>query len=140
MFVIDRYRTRDFIGNYIAVDSRFGKLNPFSLIEYPRSYPLIYNDRIYYLKDEEERDFVMRNPKSLLQNDAIPQDVKSTPIIFLMGKTKSGKSTLAESIRDKFGFKVISIEEIMTDFIKQHEDSEIRSILHDVQNGKCLSD
>lgn len=118
MFVIDRYRTRDFIGNYIAVDSRFGKLNPFSLIEYPRSYPLIYNDRIYYLKDEEERDFVMRNPKSLLQNDAIPQDVKSTPIIFLMGKTKSGKSTLAESIRDKFGFKVISIEEIMTDFIK----------------------
>lgn len=55
MLPIERHRAKDFINNYIAVDSRFGKLNPYTLIEYPKSYPLIYNDRIYYLKDEEER-------------------------------------------------------------------------------------
>lgn len=82
----------------------------------------------------------MRNPKTLLQNEAIPQDVKTTPIIFVIGKTKSGKSTLAENIREKFGFKVINIEDIMADFIKEHEDSEVRAIIHDVQNGKCLND
>ena len=55
MMVIDRFRVRDFLNNYIAAESRFGKLNPYTLVEVPKPYPLIYNDRIYYLKDEEER-------------------------------------------------------------------------------------
>jgi len=71
---------------------------------------LIYKDRIYYLNDEEERDYVMRNPKSLNQNQAIPKDVKFTPILFIIGKPKTGKTTLAKNIRDKYGFKIISIE------------------------------
>ena len=37
----------------------------------------------------------MRNPKTLQQNQAIPKDIKFTPIIFVTGKTKSGKTTLA---------------------------------------------
>jgi hypothetical protein len=37
-------------------------------MENPKPYPLIYRDRIYYLKDEEERDFVIRNPKTLEQS------------------------------------------------------------------------
>lgn len=53
MLVVERHRVKDFINNFIAADSRFGKLNPYSLIEYPKSYPLIYRERIYYLKDEE---------------------------------------------------------------------------------------
>jgi polynucleotide 5'-kinase involved in rRNA processing len=55
----------------------------------------------------------MRNPKSLEQNEAIPRDVKFVPIIFVVGKTKTGKSTLACNLRDKFGFKIIRIEEIV---------------------------
>lgn len=99
MLVIDRYRVKDFLNHYIATESRFGKLNPYTLNQYPRPYPLIYNDRIYYLKDEEQRQNAMRNPKSLLQNEAIPKDVKTTPIVFIHGKTKSGKSTLAQKIK-----------------------------------------
>lgn len=53
MLPIERHRAKDFLTHYIAADSRFGKLNPYSLIENPRPYPLIYNDRIYYFKDEE---------------------------------------------------------------------------------------
>lgn len=99
MMLIDRFRVQDFTRNWIAIDSRFGKLNPYSLIQYPKSYPLIYKDRIYYFKDEEERQYAMRNPKTLQQNAAIPQDVKSTPSVFIIGKTKTGKTTLAEKIR-----------------------------------------
>jgi adenylate/nucleoside-diphosphate kinase len=113
MLAIDRHRVRDFLNNHVARDSRFGKLNPFTLFENAKPFPLIYKDRIYYLKDEEERDYVIRNPKSLYQNQAIPKDVKFTPILFIIGKPKSGKSTLARNIRDKYGFKLITIEEIL---------------------------
>ena len=64
-------------------------------MECPRSYPLLYKDRIYYLKDEEERDYTMRNPQLLDANQAPPKDIKSTPIVFITGKTKTGKTTLA---------------------------------------------
>jgi adenylate/nucleoside-diphosphate kinase len=109
MLAIERHRAHDFLKNYIVRDSRFGKLNPFTLFENPKPFPLIYKDRLYYLKDEEERDYVMRNPKSLQQNQSIPRDVKFTPILFVIGKPKTGKSTLARNLRDKYGFKLISL-------------------------------
>jgi polynucleotide 5'-kinase involved in rRNA processing len=55
----------------------------------------------------------MRNPKCLDQNQAVPKDVVFVPSIFIIGKTKSGKSTLSQSIRDKYGFKIITIEDII---------------------------
>ncbi len=51
MMAIERHRAKDFINNFIAIDSRFGKLNPYNLLENPKPYPFIYKDRIYYLKD-----------------------------------------------------------------------------------------
>jgi hypothetical protein len=53
MLPIERHRVDHFLNNFIVSDSRFGKLNPLSLIQNPKPYPLIYKDRIYYLKDEE---------------------------------------------------------------------------------------
>ena len=140
MMTIERHRVKDFLNNYIVSDSRFGKLNPYTLIENPRPYPLVYRDRIYYFKDEEERDFAMRNPKSLEQNQAIPKDVKSTPVVYIIGKTKTGKSSLAQKIKEKFGFKILNIEEMLTEFVKEHEDADVRNIISEVKGGKCLSD
>lgn len=51
MLAIERHRVNDFINNYIVSESRFGKLNPYTLMENPKPYPLIYKDRIYYLRD-----------------------------------------------------------------------------------------
>jgi hypothetical protein len=53
MLAIERHRANDFLNNYIVSDSRFGKFNPFTLMENPKPFPLIYKDRIYYFKDEE---------------------------------------------------------------------------------------
>lgn len=53
MLAIERHRVNDFLNNYIVSESRFGKLNPFTLMENPKPFPLIYKDRIYYFKDEE---------------------------------------------------------------------------------------
>lgn len=82
-------------------------------MENPKPYPLLYKDRIYYLRDEEERDLAIRNPATLLQNQPIPRDVKFVPIVFVIGKTKSGKSTLALNLQEKYGFKIITLEQIM---------------------------
>ena len=32
------------------------------------------------------------------------------------------------------------MEEIITEFVKEHEDFDIKAIVSDVQSGKCLSD
>lgn len=109
MLPIDRFRVNHFLANHIVPESRFGKLNPFTLMEVPKPYPLIYRDRIYYLQDEEERDHVMRNPKILSQNEAIPQDVKFVPSIAILGKTKTGKTTLAANLSQKYGFTIINL-------------------------------
>lgn len=53
MLPIERHRVPDFVNNFITQESRFGKLNPFTFVKDLRPAPLIYNDRIYYLKDEE---------------------------------------------------------------------------------------
>ncbi len=53
MLSLDRQRIPHFLNNYIASESRFAKLNPFTLMENPKPYPLLYKDRIYYLRDEE---------------------------------------------------------------------------------------
>ena len=110
MLAIDRFRVNDFLSHHVAEDSRFGKLNPFSLMEVPRPYPLIYRDRIYYLRDEEERESVIKNPRTLEQNSPPPSDVRSVPSIFIIGHNKTGKTTLAHNLRDKYGFKVINLQ------------------------------
>lgn len=65
MLAIERHRIPDFLNNFIVQDSRFGKVNPFTLTKNIFSFPLIYNERVYYLKDEDERDAVMKNANLL---------------------------------------------------------------------------
>ena len=53
MLPVGRERVGDFLKNFVAKESRFGSVNPISLVKDVRPCPLIYNDRVYYLKDEE---------------------------------------------------------------------------------------
>jgi GTP-binding protein EngB required for normal cell division len=73
------------------------------------SYPLIYNQRIYYLNTEEERDRVMRNPKMLEMNQSVPNDVRVIPSVAVIGLTKTGKSSLVDSVSSKLGLVKLSL-------------------------------
>ena len=78
-----------------------------------QSYPLIYNDRIYYLNDEEERDRVMRNPKLLEANSAVPNDIKIVPSAAVIGLPKTGKTTLSTSLSKRLGMIKLSLQSIV---------------------------
>lgn len=68
------------------------------MIKDVRAWPLIYNDRVYYLKDEEERDRVIKNPSILLGNRPVPLDVQTPVSVVVIGKAKTGKTTLARTL------------------------------------------
>jgi hypothetical protein len=53
MLAVGRERVGEFLKNFVAKESRFGRVNAISLVRDARPCPLIYNDRVYYLRDEE---------------------------------------------------------------------------------------
>lgn len=89
------------------------------------SYPLIYNDRIYYLNDEEERERVMRNPQLLQNNQSVPDDIKIVPSASVMGMPKTGKTTLADSLSKRLGLVKLSLQNIVEEFCIEHKDKKI---------------
>ncbi len=58
----------------------------------------------------------------------------------MIGKAKTGKTTLARTIADKLGLVYVSFAEIVTSFVQEHQDVEILHILNDLKLGKILSD
>lgn len=55
----------------------------------------------------------MRNPKILETNESVPTDIKIVPTISVIGETKTGKTTLAESLHKKMGLIKLSIQNIV---------------------------
>lgn len=50
----------------------------------------------------------MKNANILTQNKPVPLDVLSAPKIFVIGKPKSGKTTLSQALCQKLGLVYIS--------------------------------
>lgn len=65
-------------------------------IPHNRDFPLIYRNRVYYFQSSEERDKVANLPLHYLKASTVPTDVIIKPVIFVVGKPKSGKSTIAK--------------------------------------------
>lgn len=110
---INPERVPSFLDNYIVKESRFGKLNPLTLMRPPKPLPLLYNGRLYYLDDEDQRDAVMDNVSLLTTNSPIPRDVHVTPVVFIIGKPKVGKGSLAKLISKKLGLVIIKVKHIV---------------------------
>ena len=107
------------------------------------SFPLIYNDRIYYLNDEEERERVMKNPHILASpaNIVAPSDVAIVPSVAVIGLPKTGKTTLAENLSKKLGLVRLDIQEIVEGFFTQdHLDIGTAKILESLRKGNTLTD
>lgn len=140
MLKINSDRVPHFLDNYIARESRFGKLNPITLMRPIKPISLIYNSRIYYLDDEDQREAVMENVELLQSNRPVPRDVHVTPVVFIIGKPKTGKGSLAKLISKKLGMVIIKIKHIIQQFSTEHRDPTIDKILQVARSGEVLSD
>ena len=67
----------------------------------------------------------MRNPKLLETSESVPHDIRIAPSLAVIGQTKTGKTTLVESLVKKLGMIKISIEKIVEEFCKEHHDSKV---------------
>lgn len=59
-----------------------------------RKIGLLLNNRIYYCRNEEDKQILMNEPTRLLNSKASPLDVNYNPVISIVGKPKSGKTTI----------------------------------------------
>jgi adenylate/nucleoside-diphosphate kinase len=105
----------------LTKESRFGRCNAIkpSLPTLSNAYPISYKNRIYYLQSQEERELVKWNPKRYICSEpAAPKDIGLRPKIIILGKYKSGKSTLARRSAEELGLTYLNIPEIIELFSK----------------------
>ena len=83
---------------------------------------------------------VMRNPKLLSTNESVPHDIRIVPTVSVIGQTKTGKTTLSQSLAKKLGMVVVTIEQILSEFCQEHHDSKVEEILNFAKTGRSLTD
>lgn len=66
-------------------------------------YPLIFNDRIYFIKSQEQREIVAKNPLKYLMDRAPPHDINMNLSMWLIGRNYGGKSSLAKEMGRELG-------------------------------------
>lgn len=71
--------------------------------------------------------------------DDIYRDIakQRPPVIFVTGKTSTGKSTFARKLHDELGYQVIGLEAILVEIIKKHrfdEQSTFYKVLYDAND------
>jgi adenylate/nucleoside-diphosphate kinase len=109
------------IQSQLTKESRFGYCNAMSpnRVVVNNQFPLLYKNRIYYLGSIEERDIVKWNPKKYISCEpAPPKDIPLRPKIYLLGKYKSGKSTVGRKACEELGLTYLNIPEILELFAK----------------------
>eukprot|EP00039_Didymoeca_costata_P013204 m.196952 g.196952 ORF g.196952 m.196952 type:complete len:868 (+) comp15705_c1_seq6:2067-4670(+) len=98
-----------------ALPSRFGLWCPVSLHSEPNivpnmfgQYPVIRRNHVYFMQSFEKRKRFMKHPTQYLKQVVPP----SMPIrLAIVGPPKSGKTTTAKRISEKFGCKRITVLE-----------------------------
>jgi adenylate kinase family enzyme len=68
--------------------------------------------------------------------DEIHQDIagQKPPVIYLSGKTSTGKSTFGRKLRDELGYQVIELEAILLEIVKKNgldEQTTFRKVFYD---------
>lgn len=68
--------------------------------------------------------------------DEIYQDIikEKPPVIYVSGKTSTGKSTFGRRLRDQLGYQVIELEAVLLQIVKEHgfdEQTTFRKVLYD---------
>ncbi|KAL4506760.1 hypothetical protein ABPG72_001181 [Tetrahymena utriculariae] len=136
------FRLDFFEKSYTFRKSRYQDQNALTLIDVPRlrEYPLLYRDRIYYFGSEEELRMVAHEPLKYLTQKCFPKDVEIRPVVFVIGKPKTGKSALCKLLQEKLGLVRVKFSQILEEYIKDHMNVKAAEALAILENGQTLSD
>ena len=130
--------------SFTIKESRYAGCNPIQpeRINHSSQFPLIYNDRVFYLSTKEERDLVSRNPIKYLckTGHAPPKDVFLKPKIVLLGKYKSGKSVLAKRVSELLGLVHVTLDDVQELFVKNKFYGKGKDLFEVLSTGKVPSD
>lgn len=64
---------------------------------------------------------------------------QKSPVIYLSGKTSTGKSTFGRKLRDELGYEVIELEAILLEIVKKNgfdEQTTFRAVLYDMEESE----
>ncbi|XP_037607172.1 adenylate kinase 9 [Sebastes umbrosus] len=96
------------------------------------TYPLIFNQYIYFFASKENRNTFMLNPLKYLRQ---PKPFPPFPVrIAVVGPPKSGKTTVAQMFAQKYGLACLSIGGVMRMVLQNQPDTDLA-----VQMKKHLS-
>lgn len=107
-------------GSYHTKKSRFGDFNALEPASLPvtQEHALIYRDRLYFFESDEQLQEAKLLPLRLLRTPEVPQDINYRPGIFLIGKPKSGVSSLAKLVAQNLGLVRIKVSKLLEDLDK----------------------
>jgi len=101
--------------SYHIKKSRYGDFNAsdLSILPITQENAVLYRERLYFLESEEKALLAKSEPLKYLRNPEIPLDINYKPGIFLIGKPKSGVSSLAKLLEKNLGLIRIKVSKIM---------------------------
>lgn len=78
-----------------------------------KEFGIAYKNRIYFCDNEEQRNIVKENLREYLKPLPAPKDIDMHSQIFVIGKSKTGKSTLVKKLQEKLGLVHIKVKNIL---------------------------
>ena len=125
--------------------SRFGRNSPTNIYhpEKSRDHVLIYRQKLYYFRTEEEKVQFMNAPFQCESNQAdtygkiecAPQDLSFKPTCLLIGPPSSGKTEMCEMLSSNYGMIHLQIHEIIEYFLQM--DSKLGEEVRDLMGSGC---
>jgi adenylate/nucleoside-diphosphate kinase len=100
--------------------SLFKTQSPVTPNELPEvlDFPVVYKDRIYYPKNEEERGLFTTKPLFYTSSPVTaPWDLNLTPGCAVIGIPRTGKSTLASDLASALNIVKVSLKEVLEELI-----------------------
>ena len=108
-------KVQHYRASYHIKPSRFGEFNALEISYLPiiQENAFVYRDRLYFFENEERKKLAGNEPLKFLKGPEIPLDINYKPAIFLIGKPKSGVSSLAKIIAKNLGVVRVKISKIL---------------------------
>ena len=105
--------------SFVYRKSRFDRVSPSDRFTQKREFPVLYRNRIYYAKSQEEQEKIGRHPlQNLHRHESVPSDISYLPSIFVIGMGKTGKTALAKEIQKKLNLVHIKVAHVIREFMQ----------------------